>query len=360
MSENLIEIKNITKKYGKFTALNNVSLNIKKGEFLCILGPSGCGKTTLLRIIAGLENSTSGKVFLKGVDATKMHPSKRNFGIVFQSYALLPNMTIRQNIAFALENKKMKKDLINKKVEESLAKVNLSEQINKYPSQLSGGQQQRVALARALVLSPDFLLLDEPLSALDAKVRIKVRNEIKALQKELGITTIMVTHDQEEALSMADRIVVMNNSCISQEGTPEEIYENPANPFVADFIGEINFFENGSAKDEVLEETIHENRYKIKAIRPENIEILKDEGQRGITVHVVGTEFHGASYRIIMGIESKYDDVIKGENISMNISSSEFKILNIKRGDKIKIRFKDDKLIFYNWNSERPKDGEGA
>lgn len=360
MSDNLIEIKNITKKYGKFIVLNNVSTNIKKGEFVCILGPSGCGKTTLLRIIAGLEKSTGGKIFLKGIDATKMHPSKRNFGIVFQSYALLPNMTIRENIAFALENKKMKKQLINNKVEESLAKVNLSEHINKYPNQLSGGQQQRVALARALVLSPDFLLLDEPLSALDAKVRIKVRNEIKALQKELGITTIMVTHDQEEALSMADRIIVMNNSCISQEGTPEEIYENPANPFVADFIGEINFFENGSTKDDVLQETIQENRYKIKAIRPENIEILESENERGIKVTVVGTEFHGSSYRVILEIKSRFEDVIEGENISMNISSNQFKELNIKKNDEIKIRFKDEKLIFYNWNAEKPKEGEGA
>ena len=357
MNDNLIEIHNITKKYGSFTALNDVSVDIKKGEFLCILGPSGCGKTTLLRIIAGLEKPTGGKIILKGEDATNMHPSKRNFGIVFQSYALFPNMTVKENIAFALKNKKFKKDVIEEKVKESLEKVNLIDHINKYPSQLSGGQQQRIALARALVLSPDFLLLDEPLSALDAKVRLKVRKEIKSLQEELGITTIMVTHDQEEALTMADRIIVMNNSCISQAGTPEEIYENPASHFVADFIGEINFFESSLAKDEILQKHIKGNKFRIKAIRPENIEIAKGD-EPGITVSVVDKEFHGSSYRLILKIESKDEKVVKGEFISINVPSNEYKQLNVKKNERIKIKFKEDKLIFYNLNTERPK-GEG-
>jgi iron(III) transport system ATP-binding protein len=183
-NEIFLELKDIRKKYGSFTALHDISLKVKQGEFVCLLGPSGCGKTTLLRIIAGLEAPTEGKVFLKGKDATKMQPGKRNFGIVFQSYALFPNMTVRQNISFGLKGRHLSREEISRKIEDVLKLVNLEDQEKKYPSQLSGGQQQRIALARALALSPDFLLLDEPLSALDAKVRQKVRKEIRALQQK--------------------------------------------------------------------------------------------------------------------------------------------------------------------------------
>ncbi|MCH7487480.1 MAG: putative 2-aminoethylphosphonate ABC transporter ATP-binding protein [Proteobacteria bacterium] len=236
-----LKIRRLTKKFGDFTALRDISLDIFEGEFVCFLGPSGCGKTTLLRAIAGLDIQTSGSTEQEGRDISNLPPSERDFGIVFQSYALFPNLTVTRNVAYGLENKKMKKDAVAARVKELLELVSMPEQGHKYPAQLSGGEQQRVALARALATSPGLLLLDEPLSALDAKVRVRLRHEIKQLQHKLGVTTIMVTHDQEEALTMADRIVVMNQGGIEQVGTPVEIYRNPVNPFVADFVGTMNF-----------------------------------------------------------------------------------------------------------------------
>ncbi|MEQ8607453.1 MAG: putative 2-aminoethylphosphonate ABC transporter ATP-binding protein [Rhodospirillales bacterium] len=243
-SENIepyLKITDITKKFGEFTALKNISLDIFEKEFVCFLGPSGCGKTTLLRAIAGLDIQTHGKVFQKGRDISELPPAARDFGIVFQSYALFPNLTVRRNVAYGLENQKLPKKETERRVTELLELVGLPDQGDKFPAQLSGGQQQRVALARALATEPGLLLLDEPLSALDAKVRTHLRHEIKELQSKIGITTIMVTHDQEEALTMADRIVVMNNGVIEQVGSPYEIYSEPASPFVADFIGTTNF-----------------------------------------------------------------------------------------------------------------------
>ena len=235
-------IDQLWKAFGDFVALKGVSLDIREGEFVCFLGPSGCGKTTLLRAIAGLDLQTRGSIRQAGKDISNLPPSKRDYGIVFQSYALFPNLTIEKNIAFGLENARRPKQEIQARVAELLALVGLSEQAKKYPAQLSGGQQQRIALARAMAVSPGLLLLDEPLSALDAKVRVHLRHEIKELQRKLGVTTIMVTHDQEEALSMADRIVVMNHGVIEQIGTPTEIYRHPSTLFVADFIGETNQF----------------------------------------------------------------------------------------------------------------------
>ncbi|KQZ79089.1 amino acid ABC transporter substrate-binding protein [Mesorhizobium sp. Root157] len=237
-----LKIENIWKTFGEFVALRGVSLEIREGEFVCFLGPSGCGKTTLLRAIAGLDLQTRGTIHQAGKDISTLPPSKRDYGIVFQSYALFPNLTIEKNIAFGLENTRRPKAEIAARVAELLDLVGLSAQAKKYPAQLSGGQQQRIALARAMAVSPGLLLLDEPLSALDAKVRVHLRHEIKELQRKLGVTTIMVTHDQEEALSMADRIVVMNHGVIEQVGTPTEIYRQPATLFVADFIGETNRF----------------------------------------------------------------------------------------------------------------------
>ncbi|MCG7507978.1 putative 2-aminoethylphosphonate ABC transporter ATP-binding protein [Mesorhizobium sp. IRAMC:0171] len=235
-------IDQLWKVFGDFVALKGVSLDIREGEFVCFLGPSGCGKTTLLRAIAGLDLQSRGSIRQAGRDISSLPPSKRDYGIVFQSYALFPNLTIEKNIAFGLENARRPKQEIQARVAELLALVGLSEQAKKYPAQLSGGQQQRIALARAMAVSPGLLLLDEPLSALDAKVRVHLRHEIKELQRKLGVTTIMVTHDQEEALSMADRIVVMNHGVIEQIGTPTEIYRHPSTLFVADFIGETNQF----------------------------------------------------------------------------------------------------------------------
>ena len=235
-----LELRNIRKAFGGFTALHDINLSIRKGEFVCFLGPSGCGKTTLLRIIAGLEVQTSGEVFQAGRDISRLPPAQRDYGIVFQSYALFPNLSVADNVAYGLVNRKAPRAEINQRVSELVKLVGLPGSESKYPSQLSGGQQQRIALARALATRPGLLLLDEPLSALDALERVRLRSEIRALQQQLGVTTIMVTHDQEEALSVADRIVVMNHGVIEQVGTPYDIYREPASPFVADFVGKVN------------------------------------------------------------------------------------------------------------------------
>ena len=240
MMNTYLKIRDLWKSFGSFVALRDISLDVIDGEFLCFLGPSGCGKTTLLRAVAGLDIQTSGSVFQDGKDVSNLPASERDFGIVFQSYALFPNLTVIENIAFGLENAGKDKKATAERVTELLTLVDLLDQGNKYPAQLSGGQQQRIALARAIATSPGLLLLDEPLSALDAKVRVHLRHEMKELQRKLSVTTVMVTHDQEEALSMADRIVVMNHGIIEQVGTPTEIYTTPASLFVADFIGETN------------------------------------------------------------------------------------------------------------------------
>ena len=235
-----LALRHIRKEFSGFTALQDINLDIRKGEFVCFLGPSGCGKTTLLRIIAGLEVQTAGEVHQAGRDISRLPPALRDYGIVFQSYALFPNLSVADNVAYGLVNRKTPKADIKKRVNELVKLVGLPGSEGKYPAQLSGGQQQRIALARALATSPGLLLLDEPLSALDALERVRLRHEIRALQQKLGVTTIMVTHDQEEALSVADRIVVMNDGAIEQVGTPMEIYREPASPFVADFVGKVN------------------------------------------------------------------------------------------------------------------------
>ncbi|TNE94898.1 MAG: putative 2-aminoethylphosphonate ABC transporter ATP-binding protein [Gammaproteobacteria bacterium] len=239
-----LEIQGVNKFFGDFCALRDIDLNIEPGELVCFLGPSGCGKTTLLRIIAGLEQQSTGQLHQGGIDISLKPPRDRDFGIVFQSYALFPNMTVTDNIAYGLRSIGMPKAQVRSRVDQLLSLIGLEDHAGKYPAQLSGGQQQRVALARALAPSPGLLLLDEPLSALDAKVRQHLRGEIRNLQKQLGVTTIMVTHDQEEALAMADRVVVMNNGVIEQVGTPLEIYQQPASAFVASFIGAMNFIDS--------------------------------------------------------------------------------------------------------------------
>jgi len=237
-----LEITGLVKRFGSFTALRDIDLEVGQGEFVCFLGPSGCGKTTLLRAIAGLDIQDDGRILMAGRDVSKATPAMRDFGIVFQSYALFPNLSVADNVGYGLVNRGQPKAQINARVQELLELVGLPEQGPKYPLQLSGGQQQRIALARALATAPGLLLLDEPLSALDARVRVHLREQIRELQKRLGVTTIMVTHDQEEALTMADRIVVMNHGVIEQVGTPEEVYRDPATAFVADFVGKMSFF----------------------------------------------------------------------------------------------------------------------
>ncbi|HLC09367.1 MAG TPA: ATP-binding cassette domain-containing protein, partial [Methyloceanibacter sp.] len=236
-----VSIRSVSKRFGKFQALKSVSLDILDGEFVCFLGPSGCGKTTLLRAIAGLDLQSEGPIAIGGRDVSNLPPSARDFGIVFQSYALFPNLTVAANVGYGLVNQRKNRREIAARVDQLLAMVGLADQAKKYPVQLSGGEQQRVALARALATSPSLLLLDEPLSALDARVRLRLRDELKSLQRRLGITTIMVTHDQEEAMGLADRMVVMNHGVIEQIGTPAEIYARPTTAFVADFVGTMNF-----------------------------------------------------------------------------------------------------------------------
>lgn len=308
-----IQIRNVTKTFGRFVALADISLDIYQGQFVCFLGPSGCGKTTLLRIIAGLEEQNTGQIVQDGVDVSRLPPAQRDFGIVFQSYALFPNLTAAQNIAYGLENRRLPRQEVQQRVRDLLSLVGLPEAGPKYPAQLSGGQQQRIALARALALAPSLLLLDEPLSALDAKVRASLRSEITQLHRRLGITTIMVTHDQEEALTMADRIVVMDQGCIVQVGTPLEVYRQPATAFVANFVGTMNFLPAVVSEQpghircgDFLLNVSHTlngappgTPLRI-AIRPEDVRVLNEHPTTQDTLpgHIEEAEFLGPFYRL--------------------------------------------------------------
>jgi iron(III) transport system ATP-binding protein len=324
-----LEIRNIKKVFDTQTALNDVSLNIEKGELISILGPSGCGKTTLLRIIAGLETPTSGSVYIDGKDCTKLPPAKRNFGIVFQSYALFPHMTVEKNILFGLnEQKDLTKEERKARCDEVLEMVGLTEHRKKYPAQLSGGQQQRTALARAISLKPAYLLLDEPLSALDAKVRAKLRSQICQIQRQLGITTIMVTHDQEEALTMADRIVVMNNAVIEQVGTPQEIYNHPKTAFVANFIGTMNLYRR------------QDGTY---GVRPESIDISKDMEEQGMENwqgKITQVEFRGPLTRV-------YGQLDNQEPICVDVASEKAISLSLRPEEPIYFHIPKSGIIRY-------------
>ena len=238
-----LEINDVRKQFAQFTAVENFNLKAEKGEFVTFLGPSGCGKTTTLRMVAGFETPTSGQIIINGVEISTLPANKRQIGMVFQSYALFPNMNARDNIGFGLKIARQPRAAIKKRVDEMLALIHMEEFEKRFPHQLSGGQQQRVALARALAIQPQVLLLDEPLSALDAKIRLSLRQEIRIIQRELGITAIYVTHDQEEALSISDRIVVMSKGRIEQIGTPLEIYNTPKTAFVASFVGTLNLLD---------------------------------------------------------------------------------------------------------------------
>lgn len=238
-----ISIKNAVKRYGDFTAIPDLSLEIKPGEFFTLLGPSGCGKTTLLRMIAGFNSIEGGEFYFGDRLINDLDPAKRNIGMVFQNYAIFPHLTVRKNVAFGLQNKKLPKDKIKEQTDKFLGLMKIDQFADRLPEQLSGGQQQRVALARALAVEPDVLLMDEPLSNLDAKLRVEMREVIKEIQNKMGITTVYVTHDQEEAMAVSDRIAVMNAGVIQHIGTPKSIYQRPANLFVATFIGRSNILE---------------------------------------------------------------------------------------------------------------------
>ena len=310
-------VDGIRKSFGRFPALAGVSFAAEPGEFLCVLGPSGCGKTTLLRVVAGLESQDTGSVRLGGRDVSRLPVARRNVGIVFQSYALFPNLTAGENVGYGLRGRAWDRTGIRRRVEELLRLVGLQGLAEKYPAQLSGGQQQRVALARAMALSPDLLLLDEPLSALDAQVRLLLRAELRQLQRRLGVTTLMVTHDQEEALTMADRILVMDRGTIVQDGGPQEIYRKPATPFVAGFIGAMNFFPDAVKESADLYRAgplrlrvgngggaLPTGTRVTMAIRPEDILLERAPETEANTLagRVHAVEFRGALFRVTLQV----------------------------------------------------------
>ena len=277
-----VTIENLRKVYGEFVAVDNMNLEVKDGEFLILLGPSGCGKTTTLRMLAGFVEQNTGTLSIGGRDVTAEPPYRRNIGLVFQNYALFPHLTIFENVAFGLRRRKLAEAEIKARVQEALELVRLGHLEDRYPKQMSGGQQQRVAIARALAIRPDILLLDEPLSNLDAMLRLQVRDELRALQRKLKITTIMVTHDQDEAMYVGDRLVVMKEGKIQQIGTPTELYNHPANRFVASFIGRTNFVEGVigagqttfNARSGLVIATVMADRpYTELVVRPEMIEL---------------------------------------------------------------------------------------
>jgi putative spermidine/putrescine transport system ATP-binding protein len=303
-------LEGIQKRFGASVAVQDFNLSAEKGEFVSFLGPSGCGKTTTLRMIAGFEEPSAGTITVAGTDITHRPPNRRNVGMVFQSYALFPNMTVADNIGFGLRVRKRPKDQIRKRTGELLELINLPDKGGRYPWQLSGGQQQRVALARALAIEPEVLLLDEPLSALDAKIRVALRKEIRAIQRQLGITTVYVTHDQEEAMSLSDRVVVMSEGRIEQIGPPPEIYNFPATPFVASFVGTLNLLparvvDATAGTVSVAGQTIRAPRAVdmsadqavTVALRPEAVEIGEGGGTNRLTGRIEDVSFLGSIVR---------------------------------------------------------------
>ncbi len=349
-----LRIRDLTKKFGDFTALKDISLDVYDGEFVCFLGPSGCGKTTLLRAIAGLDIQSTGTIAQGDRDISALPPSERDFGIVFQSYALFPNLTVRKNVGYGLENRKLPKSEVSTRVDELLDLVGMPEQGDKYPAQLSGGQQQRVALARAMATSPGLLLLDEPLSALDAKVRVHLRHEVKDLQRRLGVTTIMVTHDQEEALTMADRIVVMNQGVIEQVGTPVEIYRSPTTAFVADFIGTMNFVPGTVVGPERVrlgqvelscDADGHAQGASVTiAVRPEDIVVqgVSEEEDNVIDVKVDAMEFLGSFFRADLA-----DGAMGEARLRADFSINLVRRLGIEEGHSMNVRVPRECIRIY-------------
>ncbi|WP_314584953.1 ATP-binding cassette domain-containing protein [Paenibacillus terrigena] len=331
-----LSLRNLSKHFGKQTALQEINLDIYQHEFICLLGPSGCGKTTLLRILAGLEKTDRGQLTIGGKDITSVPAGKRNFGMMFQSYALFPNLSVSENIAYGLRNRLTKSQIIDR-VDELLGLVELNDQRDKVPAQLSGGQQQRVALARALAFSPDCLLLDEPLSALDAKVRVKLRREICRLHKQFGMTTIMVTHDQEEALTMADRIVVMNQSRIIQVGAPNEVYERPNSPFVADFIGAVSFIEPDGGQQ----------GNPIMAIRPEHVQLVREGQEKGRQGIVREIEYRGTHYRLVLELLD-HQDAPRQQFLTVDLPTQDMATFHIKPNQKVTFSLLPEHIIRFD------------
>lgn len=343
MSDKIVKGLNITKKYGNNAVVKNIDFWVKKNQFLTILGPSGCGKTTTLRMIAGFETPTEGTIFYEGNDITHMPPYKRPINTVFQKYALFPHMNIYENIAFGLKIQKKDNSEIKRKVSKMLEMVNLNGFEKRSVHSLSGGQQQRVAIARALVNEPKVLLLDEPLGALDLKLRKEMQLELKNMQKELGITFVYVTHDQEEALTMSDKIIIMNHGEIQQIGSPTDIYNEPENAFVADFIGESNIFEGTMIKDQLVEFSgqvfpcldggFGENVAVDVVIRPEDVDLVPT-GEGDLNGTVESVVFKGVHYEMMVsGAGNKWmvhstDMVNEGQTVGIRLTPDDIHIMH--------------------------------
>ena len=327
-----LELKNIKKFYDEVEVINNLSLKINDGEFCVLVGPSGCGKSTLLRMIAGLEKITGGDIFINDLKVNDISAANRGLAMVFQSYALYPHMSVRQNLAFGLENLKMKKDEINKRIIEATRLLRMQDYLERKPGQLSGGQKQRVAIGRAIVREPSIYLFDEPLSNLDAELRVATRVEIKALHKRLGNTMIYVTHDQVEAMTMADKIVVMNNGNIEQVGKPLDLYNKPENQFVAGFIGspKMNFF-NIATLETNIKNLAPKNAFTL-GLRPEHLSL---HGKNSIEFLVNNVEQLGADSFI-------YGKTSDNQDLSMKLNQQ----TNIRQNEKIKANFD---LKFAHW-----------
>lgn len=328
----------LSKHYGSFTAVKQMNLDVREGEFLVLLGPSGCGKTTTLRMIAGFIEPSSGTILIGGNDVTALPPYKRNLGIVFQNYAIFPHLSVFENVAYGLRRRKLPSTVIEERAHASLRRVRLDHLADRMPKQLSGGQQQRVAIARALAIEPDILLLDEPLSNLDAKLRHQVREEIKTLQTDLGITTVMVTHDQEEALSLGDRLVVMQNGEVQQIGSGRELYESPANIFVADFIGRTNVLEGSQVggqghlfRTRSGLELICRNAvgsHGAVVVRPEMIKL--DRSGEGATARIASVSYLGPVCEVSLQLGNE-------QTLLANVSSDQVKALALAAGQNISI-----------------------
>lgn len=349
-----LKLEALTKKFDDMTAVDHMNLEVADGEMIALLGGSGCGKTTTLRMIAGFTMPTEGQIWVDGQRMNDIPSYKRNVGIFFQNYALFPHLSTFDNVAFGLKLKKLPKSEVKEKVEKILALVQLEGMEKRFPKELSGGQQQRVALARALVMEPAVLLLDEPLSNLDAKLRVEMQVEIKRIQKEVGITTIIVTHDQEEAVSLADRVIVMNAGKILQVGSPKEVFDTPISPFVADFMGFGNIFsgvltgtENGRRKilcgkealyvPESACEGIGENAAVTLAIRPENLALVKAPGE-----NVLGGQIRNVTYKGHM-TRLEVKDCLEGQDLYLSIHDYEGE----GAGASVQVHLPEEKLLVY-------------
>ena len=325
-----IELKEINHYYGKEKVLYDINISIEKGEFFTLLGPSGCGKTTILRILGGFINPSSGAIYVGDKDITKLPPEKRNMGTVFQNYALFPNMTVEENIAYGLKVKKLPKNIIKDKCETYLSLAGLTNFRNKRIDELSGGQQQRVAIARALAIEPTMLLLDEPMSNLDVALRVKMREEIREIQQKIGITTLFITHDQQEALAISDKIAVMNNGKVLQVGTPMEIYNNPADDFIANFVGTSNLIEKSDYTKFGIKNTEKENLY----VRPEQMILVENADKDNfVKVKIEDKKFLGSNIEYVVSYKDKKYNVVELNRINNKLSVGNIAYLGIAQGE---------------------------